>query len=50
MNAKLALQWPLAEQMAKACRALGFEAVFEVCPLFISRKRLLWTHFATRSP
>ncbi|BGP00227.1 signal recognition particle subunit SRP19 [Rhodotorula toruloides] len=29
VNAKLALQWPLAEQMAKACRALGFEAVFE---------------------
>ena len=30
VNAKIALEWPFAEQMAKACRMLGFEAVFEV--------------------
>lgn len=30
VNAKLALEWPLAELMAKACRMLGFEVVFEV--------------------
>ncbi|GAA5901306.1 hypothetical protein JCM6882_007741 [Rhodosporidiobolus microsporus] len=29
VNSKTALQWPLAEQMAKACRMLGFETVFE---------------------
>ncbi|POY71113.1 hypothetical protein BMF94_5870 [Rhodotorula taiwanensis] len=29
VNAKLAIEWPFAEQMAKACRMLGFEAVFE---------------------
>ncbi|GAA6048455.1 hypothetical protein JCM3770_003765 [Rhodotorula araucariae] len=29
VNAQLALQWPLAEQMAKACRMLGFDVVFE---------------------
>ncbi|GAA5871256.1 hypothetical protein JCM3774_000891 [Rhodotorula dairenensis] len=29
VNAKIALEWPFAEQMAKACRMLGFEAVFE---------------------
>ncbi|GAA5992303.1 hypothetical protein JCM10908_000414 [Rhodotorula pacifica] len=29
VNAKVAVEWPLAEQMAKACRMLGFEVVFE---------------------
>ncbi|GAA5844038.1 hypothetical protein JCM11251_003006 [Rhodosporidiobolus azoricus] len=29
VNSKTAVQWPQAEQMAKACRQLGFETVFE---------------------
>ena len=29
MSAQVALQWPLAEQMAKACRMLGLDVVFE---------------------
>ncbi|GAA5975282.1 hypothetical protein JCM11641_005916 [Rhodosporidiobolus odoratus] len=29
VNSKVALQWPLAEQMARACRMLGFDTVFE---------------------
>ncbi|KPV77701.1 uncharacterized protein RHOBADRAFT_51519 [Rhodotorula graminis WP1] len=29
VNAKVALEWPFAELMAKACRMLGFEVVFE---------------------
>ncbi|GAA6044384.1 hypothetical protein JCM8097_006571 [Rhodosporidiobolus ruineniae] len=29
VNKKVALEWPMAEQMAKAARMLGFESVFE---------------------
>ncbi|GAA5852782.1 hypothetical protein JCM8547_004681 [Rhodosporidiobolus lusitaniae] len=29
VNKQAALEWPLAEQISKACRMLGFEAVFE---------------------
>lgn len=36
VNAKLAIEWPSAEQMAKACSMLGFDTVFEV-----SRSRFL---------
>lgn len=42
VNAKIALEWPFAEQMAKACRMLGFEAVFEVRSLKASLVHWLW--------
>ncbi|GAA6009260.1 hypothetical protein JCM10207_004326 [Rhodosporidiobolus poonsookiae] len=29
VSSKVALQWPLAEQIAKACRMMGFDTVFE---------------------
>ncbi|GJN91201.1 hypothetical protein Rhopal_004219-T1 [Rhodotorula paludigena] len=29
VNRETALEWPIAEQMAKACRMLGFDTVFE---------------------
>lgn len=30
VSKQVGLEWPLAEQIAKACRMMGFETVFEV--------------------
>lgn len=30
VSKSVGLEWPLAEQMAKACRMIGYETVFEV--------------------